>query len=151
MIGLVKISSSKDARGTTTMRSTKHTHGRAGNYYIDERANLVWQGKGEEILGIAGEQASKEQFVALPEGRVPNPVTGQMQDLSAKTPRARIVAWAMTSRSPRRRAFPCLRLLELMSALSRPMSRPIVRRWLSWKSTARMCASRMLTVTRSLR
>lgn len=82
MIGLVKISSSQDAaRYHDNALKEGPSHDRADNYYVDERANLSWQGQGAEILGLAGQEVTKDQFVAFLEGKVQNPATGEMQDL----------------------------------------------------------------------
>jgi conjugative relaxase-like TrwC/TraI family protein len=83
MIGLVKISSSADAARyhDHALQEGGSTHERADNYYANEHANLTWQGKAAEILGIAGEDASREQFVKFLEGEITNPATGKVQNL----------------------------------------------------------------------
>lgn len=86
MIGLVKIASSKDAaRYHDNALKEGPAHERADNYYVDERANLTWQGKGAEILGLSGQEVTKEQFVEFLEGKIANPATGQVQDLGANS------------------------------------------------------------------
>lgn len=87
MIGLVKISSSSHAARyhDNALKEGGPAHDRADNYYANEQANLTWQGKGAEILGIAGQAATKEQFVQFLEGQLPNPATGQVQDLGANS------------------------------------------------------------------
>lgn len=83
MIGLVRISSSSDAARYHDHALTEgdHSNQRADNYYLNEQANLTWQGKGAELLGIAGEQVTKEQFVDFLDGKLVNPATGQTQNL----------------------------------------------------------------------
>jgi conjugative relaxase-like TrwC/TraI family protein len=84
MIGLAKISSSGDAaRYHDNALKEGPAHDRADNYYVDERANLTWQGNGAEIADVAGNEVTKEQFVEFLEGRLINPATGELQDLGA--------------------------------------------------------------------
>ena len=54
----------------------------ADNYYVNEKAVAVWQGKGAELLGINGKEVNKDQFVAFLSGKMPNPETGQIQNLN---------------------------------------------------------------------
>lgn len=54
----------------------------ADNYYVNEKAQAVWQGKGAELLGIAGQAVKKDRFVQFLEGKIPNPTTGELQDLA---------------------------------------------------------------------
>ncbi len=54
----------------------------ADNYYVNEKAVAVWQGKGAELLGINGKEVEKDQFVAFLSGKMPNPETGQIQNLN---------------------------------------------------------------------
>jgi conjugative relaxase-like TrwC/TraI family protein len=83
MIGLSQISSSSDAARyhDNALKEGGKDHDRADNYYANEQSNLTWQGKGAEILGIAGEEVTKEQFVKFLDGEITNPATGEVQDL----------------------------------------------------------------------
>lgn len=55
---------------------------RADNYYLDKQAGATWQGQGARLLGIEGKEVTKEEFVAMLDGKVTNPATGREQDLS---------------------------------------------------------------------
>ena len=54
----------------------------ADNYYLSEQATAVWKGKGAEILQQEGKSVKREDFVAYLEGRLLNPATNEVQDLS---------------------------------------------------------------------
>jgi conjugative relaxase-like TrwC/TraI family protein len=84
VISLQPISSSADAaRYHDNALKEGAAHERADNYYSNEQANLTWQGKAAEILGLEGEQVTKEQFVRFLDGEITNPATGEVQDLAA--------------------------------------------------------------------
>lgn len=87
MIGLHKLTSSAHAARyhDNALKEDGPAHDRADNYYVNEQASLTWHGKGAEILGIAGEEVTKEQFVKFLDGEVTNPATGEVQDLSANS------------------------------------------------------------------
>jgi conjugative relaxase-like TrwC/TraI family protein len=87
MIGLYKLGSSDDAARyhDNALKSDGPAHDRADNYYVNEQANLTWQGNGAEVLGLAGETVTKEQFVKFLDGEITNPPTGEVQDLSANS------------------------------------------------------------------
>jgi conjugative relaxase-like TrwC/TraI family protein len=87
MIGLYKLGSSDDAARyhDNALKSDGPAHDRADNYYVNEQANLTWQGNGAEVLGLAGETVTKEQFVKFLDGEITNPATGEVQDLSANS------------------------------------------------------------------
>jgi len=84
MIGLVKIASSSDAARyhDNALKESGAGHDRADNYYANEQATLTWQGQAAEILGIAGQKVTKEQFVKFLKGEMINPATGEVQYLS---------------------------------------------------------------------
>lgn len=58
--------------------------GRAGadNYYANEKAGATWGGRGAVILGISGQGVSREAFANALSGKLTNPMTGEIQDLS---------------------------------------------------------------------
>jgi conjugative relaxase-like TrwC/TraI family protein len=87
MIGLHKLTSSAHAARyhDNALKEDGPAHDRADNYYVNEQASLTWHGNGAEILGIAGEEVAKEQFVKFLDGEVTNPATGEVQDLSANS------------------------------------------------------------------
>jgi len=55
---------------------------RADNYYVSEQAQAMWQGEGAELLGAKDSPVEREDFIAYLEGRLTNPETGEIQDLS---------------------------------------------------------------------
>ena len=55
---------------------------KADNYYLHEQSAAQWHGKGAELIGWAGQPVTRDQFVDALEGRLPNPATGAVQDLS---------------------------------------------------------------------
>jgi conjugative relaxase-like TrwC/TraI family protein len=57
--------------------------GTADNYYLSEQAAAHWAGRGAEQLGLAGSPVDRADFVAFLEGRMRDPETGEIQDLSA--------------------------------------------------------------------
>jgi conjugative relaxase-like TrwC/TraI family protein len=84
VISLQPISSSSDAaRYHDNALKEGAAHERADNYYANEQANLTWQGRAAEILGLEGEPVTKEQFVKFLDGEITNPATGEVQDLAA--------------------------------------------------------------------
>lgn len=54
----------------------------ADNYYVDEKAQATWQGKGSQILGLDGSTVDRKDFVAFLDGKITNPNTGEVQDLA---------------------------------------------------------------------
>lgn len=75
---------------------------KADNYYANERVNLIWQGKGAALLGIEGQEVTREQFVDFLEGRLPHPDTGKIQDLSINSKGAeRRLGYDLTISAPK--------------------------------------------------
>lgn len=54
----------------------------ADNYYENEKAGATWQGQGAVLLGTEGLAVAREDFIDRVNGKMPNPTTGKMQDLS---------------------------------------------------------------------
>lgn len=74
----------------------------ADNYYIGEKSTALWQGRGAEILGLEGKIVNKEDFTAFLEGKLSNPVTGEIQDLSKNSKGAdRLLGWDFTVAPPK--------------------------------------------------
>lgn len=72
------------------------------NYYVGEKAGAVWQGRGAEILGIQGKEVKKEDFIAFLDGKLPNPGTGEIQDLAKNAKGAdRVTGWDFTTSPPK--------------------------------------------------
>lgn len=57
-------------------------HASADNYYLAEQAPATWQGRGAALLNIEGEAVKRDDFVAFLSGVLPDPRTGEIQDLS---------------------------------------------------------------------
>lgn len=55
---------------------------KADNYYVNEKANAIWQGEGAKLLGIEGEVVNKEDFVNYLNGKITNPKDGSLQNLA---------------------------------------------------------------------
>ena len=71
------------------------------NYYVNEKASAVWAGKGAELLGLSGKEVEKQQFIDLLDGKVTNPTTGEIEDLSAATGKTRRAGFDMTISAPK--------------------------------------------------
>ena len=56
---------------------------KSDNYYLNEKAPAVWQGKGANFLGIQGDAVKREDFLAFLEGKLRNPASGEIQHLAA--------------------------------------------------------------------
>ena len=82
MITRFDIGSAGDAARYHDKSFTQDGAGRADNYYLDERAAAHWEGRGADLLGVANQAVTREDFVDALEGRVRNPVTGERQDLA---------------------------------------------------------------------
>ena len=54
------------------------------NYYLDKSPEIFWQGNGAKVLGIEGAKVKREDFINILDGKLLNPVTGSLQDLSAR-------------------------------------------------------------------
>ena len=82
MISMHQIGNSGDAARYHDKAFTHDGVTHADNYYVGEKAKAVWQGKGADVLGLKGQAVKKEDFVAFLEGKLLNPATGAIQDLS---------------------------------------------------------------------
>lgn len=82
MISMKEIGSSGGAADYYDKSFNQDGVRQADTYYIGEKASAVWQGKGAEFLGVEGQVVKREDFVALLEGKLKNPATGEIQDLS---------------------------------------------------------------------
>jgi conjugative relaxase-like TrwC/TraI family protein len=85
MISKFEISSSGGAASYFDSAFSKDNAQSADNYYLSERAEARWEGAGAELLGIKGQHVEKADFVQMLEGKVKNPDTGELQDLSKNT------------------------------------------------------------------
>ena len=85
MISKQEISSSGGAASYFDSAFSKDNTQGADNYYLSERADARWDGAGSELLGLKGEQVTKEDFVRILEGKVTNPDNGKLEDLSQNT------------------------------------------------------------------
>lgn len=54
----------------------------AENYYLDGKAEMTWQGKGAEFAGLSGKSVTSQAFTDVLDGKLTNPATGEIQDLS---------------------------------------------------------------------
>ncbi len=82
MISMHQIGSSGGAANYYDKAFNQDGVAQADNYYVGEQARAVWQGKGAEFLGLKGQTVKREDFVAFLEGKLKNPATGEIQDLS---------------------------------------------------------------------
>lgn len=82
MISMHQVGSSGDAARYHDKAFKQDGVTQADNYYMGEKASALWQGKGAELLGLKGQGVQREDFVAFLEGRLPNPSSGEIQDLS---------------------------------------------------------------------
>ena len=87
MITMHPISSGADAARyhDSALRNDGTKTPGSDNYYVNEKASAVWAGKGAELLGLSGKEVEKQQFIDLLDGKVTNPTTGEIEDLSAAT------------------------------------------------------------------
>jgi conjugative relaxase-like TrwC/TraI family protein len=82
MISCHAISSGGGAAAYFEKSFTKDGNLGADNYYSDEKAQAVWRGQGAQILGLAGEKVEREAFVKMLDGKLYNPVSQSVQDLT---------------------------------------------------------------------
>lgn len=54
----------------------------AENYYLDGKAEMTWQGKGAEYAGLSDKSVTSQAFTDVLDGKLTNPATGEIQDLS---------------------------------------------------------------------
>ena len=103
MITMHPISSGADAARyhDSALRNDGTKTPGADNYYVDDKANAVWAGKGAILLGLNGQEVQKQQFIDLLDGKVTNPVTGEIEDLSAATGKTRRAGFDMTMSAPK--------------------------------------------------
>jgi conjugative relaxase-like TrwC/TraI family protein len=104
VISLQKLTSSSGAARyhDNALKEEGPAHDRADNYYANEQAPLTWQGKGAEMLGLAGAAVTKEQFVRFLEGEITNPANGEVQDLSGNAKgEARRLGYDFTISAPK--------------------------------------------------
>ena len=85
MISMHEIGSSSGAAKYFDKSFNQDGVGQADNYYINEKAAAVWQGRGAEILGVAGQTVKREDFVEALDGKLKNPADGKIQDLSSNS------------------------------------------------------------------
>jgi len=85
MISMHEIGSSSGAAKYFDKSFNQDGVGQADNYYINEKAAAVWQGRGAEILGVAGQTVKREDFVEALDGKIKNPADGKIQDLSSNS------------------------------------------------------------------
>lgn len=82
MISRFSIGNVGDAARYHDKAFTQDGASRADNYYLNEQAAAHWEGRGAELLGLAGQPVERDDFIAFLEGRLPNPANGETQDLS---------------------------------------------------------------------
>ncbi|MCC7005048.1 MAG: relaxase domain-containing protein, partial [Ottowia sp.] len=74
----------------------------ADNYYVNESASAMWQGKGAEILGIKNTAVKREDFINFLDGKIRNPANGEIQDLADNSRGAdRRAGWDFTISAPK--------------------------------------------------
>ena len=82
MISMYTISSAAEAANYHDKSFNNDGISRADNYYVDEQSKAIWKGNGAELLGMEGKEVTKEDFISMLEGKLKNPKTGELQDLS---------------------------------------------------------------------
>lgn len=65
--------------------TTDGAHSAADNYYLSEQAAATWQGRGAALLNMEGTPVRREDFVSFLDGVLPDPNTGELQNLSANS------------------------------------------------------------------
>lgn len=88
MISKTTLTSSSDAaryHDSALVEDGQAVRKEADNYYANETATATWEGVGARILGIEGDAVTKTDFVNFLEGKIPNPSTGMVQDLSVNS------------------------------------------------------------------
>lgn len=105
MISSFQLSSSDDAaryHDSALIENGQEAARGADNYYANEAALASWQGQGAKLLGIEGEKVDRDDFVAFLEGRITNPKTGEVQDLSNNSKGdSRRLGWDFTISAPK--------------------------------------------------
>ena len=102
MISKHEISSGAGAASYFSNSFSKDAGQQTDNYYVNEQAQSTWQGKGAQILGVAGQRVTREDFVAFLDGKFLNPTTGEVQDLSKNSNGAqRRAGWDFTISAPK--------------------------------------------------
>jgi conjugative relaxase-like TrwC/TraI family protein len=101
MISMHQIGSSGDAANYYDKAFKQDGVSHADNYYAGEQASALWEGKGAEVLGLKGQAVKREDFVAFLEGRLKNPATGEIQDLSKNTRGDRRLGYDFTVSPPK--------------------------------------------------
>ncbi|WP_049096348.1 MobF family relaxase [Burkholderia cepacia] len=82
MISKEPIRSVADAARYHDKSFNKDAGKKADNYYVNEKATALWQGRAADILGLRGKAVTKEEFVQFLSGRMPHPDTGKIQNLA---------------------------------------------------------------------
>ena len=82
MISMQTITNSAQAAAYHEKSFSSDGMSKSDNYYINEQSQGVWEGKGAELLELDGKQVTKEDFVNTLDGKLKNPETGEVQDLS---------------------------------------------------------------------
>lgn len=72
----------------------------ADNYYRDGNSPMTWQGRGAEVMGIAGKEVTSERFCEALAGRMFNPETGKIQELGGNSKGHR-AGWDFTISPPK--------------------------------------------------
>ena len=74
---------------------------KADNYYLGELADAKWQGKGAALLGMEGKKIDRQEFIDLLDGKIKNPVTGEIQDLKEGGNSNRRLGFDLTVSAPK--------------------------------------------------
>jgi conjugative relaxase-like TrwC/TraI family protein len=84
MISCSAISSGAGAAGYFSDSFAKDGESTKGaeNYYLDGKAEMTWQGKGAEFAGLSDKAVTSQALTDVLDGKLTNPATGEIQDLS---------------------------------------------------------------------
>lgn len=102
MISKHEISSGAGAASYFANSFSKDGAAQTDNYYVNERAQATWAGSAAQILGVAGKRVDRDDFVAFLDGKLRNPATGEIQDLTQNSKGAdRRAGWDFTVSAPK--------------------------------------------------
>jgi conjugative relaxase-like TrwC/TraI family protein len=102
MISKHEISSGAGAASYFSNSFAKDGAGPTDNYYVNEQAMATWAGNAAQILRVSGKRVNEVDFVAFLDGKLLNPITGAIQDLTHNSKGAdRRAGWDFTVSAPK--------------------------------------------------
>ena len=102
MISKHEISSGVGAASYFANSFAKDGAGPTDNYYVNEQAMATWAGNAAQILRVSGKRVNEVDFVAFLDGKLHNPTTGVIQDLTHNSKGAdRRAGWDFTVSAPK--------------------------------------------------